>query len=317
MKTRLFLLLIICSFVFSSCEETVDIKKTFGIEPQIVLYSRICPQADTNYAYVHHSLAFFSSRSYSSEVAPLSNATVEISNDEKTWIRFSYNEEKRAFVLLGNQISIEEGKTYHIRVACDGFETVTSSCTVPYMREVYMQKGTTMITCYGSSFDDNKQKHPHDVFRWTDYPDEENFYMLHAVYSGWSYITQYDEYGNPIIVDSTYYSYLSSIVDNNTNEEFFSDQGRDGKEIKVIDYHCEEYSGWIREDELLLTMMDKPCYLYEQSLWKYHNSMSSGMDMNLLSLFEPILIYSNIENGLGFFGAYTAKQYSIPALPQF
>lgn len=317
MKTRLFLLLIICSFVFSSCEETVDIKETLGIEPQIVLYSRLCPQADTNYAYVYHSLAFFSSRSYSSEVAPLSNATVEISNDEKTWIRFSYNEEKRAFALLGNQISIEEGKTYHIRVACDGLETVTSSCTVPYMREVYLQKGTAMIACFVASHSGNNEKHSHDVFRWTDYPNEENFYMLHAVYSGWSYDYYCDEYGNPTIVDSTYYSYLSSIVDNNTKEEFFSDQGREGKEIKVTDYRCEKYSNWTKGDELILTMMDKPCYLYEQSLGKYHNSMSSGMDMNLLSLFEPILIYSNIENGLGFFGAYTAKQYSISALPQF
>ncbi len=74
----------------------------------------------------------------------------------------------------------------------DGFETVNSSCTVPYMHEFNLRRSQQMVTC-----DDyyNQDKHPHDVYTWTDYSNEDNYYMLWKQYQRWEYIYGYDPHG--------------------------------------------------------------------------------------------------------------------------
>ena len=321
MKIRFCLLLVICSFLFTSCVEDVDIKKTFGIEPQIVLFCCISPQADTNHAYLYNSLSFFSTRTHEMEsgIYILDNAIVEISDDNKNWVRLSYNDFTKSFIIRKWQLHIEEGKTYYIKASCAGFESVNSSCTVPYMREVNLQRSQKMQTCE-SYLDQHRVHHLHDVFTWTDYPNEENYYMLNAIYSGWhynyDYEYEYDDDGNIIgsgpgtIIDSSYYTSLSPIGDKNTGEGIFTDQGRDGKNIEIIDYHCNLYGDIKLGDTLYFTIMDKSCYLYEFSLDKYSRSMG----VEFMSLFEPVLVYSNIENGLGLFGAFCTKQYSVSSI---
>lgn len=312
MKIRFFLLLTICVSFLTSCIEDVNIKDTFDIEPQIVLYCRICPQADQNYAYMYSSLVFFPGRS-GENIKRLSDGIVEISDDEKNWIRFASSGFDGFFLLGKEQISIEEGKIYYIRASCPGFETVTSSCMVPYMREVNLRRSREMVTCYGH-FDNNKQKHFHEVFMWTDYPNEENYYMLSATYTSWEYYYHYDgPYGDSWVDSSGVYKLGSIYDDESSGSCLFSDEGRDGKDIKIINSYCEIYNSGKQGDTLYFTIMDKSCYLYEQSIMNYYNSMG----IELMTLFEPVLIHSNIKNGLGLFGAFSIRHYSISALPQF
>lgn len=315
MKIRFFLLLTICMSFLTSCIEDVNIKDTFDIEPQIVLYCRICPQADANYALMYSSSVFFSKKS--GDNIERIDGIVEISDDEKNWVRFTTVGFDGFYLLEKDQFSIEEGKTYYIRASCPGFETVTSSCKVPNMREVNLRRSQEMVTsCFGSSFDDGGQKHLHEIFMWTDYPNEENYYMMNVTSSYWQYDYYYDEdepYGD-YLIDSFFVYNLTTIYDNGSiGSCLFTDEGRDGKDIKIINSHCQRYNSNIQGDTLYFTMMDKSCYLYEQSIINYYNSMG----VELMTLFEPALIHSNIKNGLGLFGAYCIRQYSISALPQF
>lgn len=314
MKTRLFLLLTICVSFFMSCIENVDIKKTFDIEPQIVLICRICPQSEANYALMYSSSVFFGKRS--GEDIERLKGIVEISDDGENWIHFAPVGLDGFYLLEKQQLTIEEGKTYYIRAFCDGFETVTSSCTVPYMREVNLRKSQEMLSsCFGSSINADGKRHPHEVFKWTDYPNEENYYMLSVTYNAWEYEYYYDEnslYGD-YFKDSFSVYRLTAIYDNTSSSRLFTDEGRDGKDIKIINSYCEKYGSRMQGDTLFFTMMDKSCYLYEQSMINYENSIG----VELMTLFEPVLVHSNIKNGLGLFGAFCIRHYSISELPQF
>ncbi|MDL2239063.1 DUF4249 domain-containing protein [Bacteroidales bacterium OttesenSCG-928-K03] len=304
MKFSHFILIVISVFLLSSCVDYVNIKQTFDIEPQLVLYSRICPQADTNYAYVYNSNVFFSSKS-GKEIEEQSNALVEISSDEKNWIAFSYTDSTSYFIEK-DKFLIEEGDTYYIRASHNEYETVTSSCTVPYARDVDFKVSKEKVDCYNN--------HQHYVYSWTDFPNEENYYMMWRVYLNLWFDYYYDEDGN-WHEDSSYFGSFRHIMDYHSLEIVFNDQEHDGGLIKVVDSDCdyEAPDGQIvhlGQDTVCFVIMDKSCYLYEKAIDNYNNSM--GID--LISIFEPVLIYSNIENGLGLFGAFSIRKYSISEL---
>ena len=122
---------------------------------------------------------------------------------------------RQQYLITQTELPIEEGHTYYIRASHTGYPDVNAICTVPYAREINFRLDT-ITTQNDQHWGEIWPEEHRDVYaEWTDYPGEENFYML----------------SNKSIVDSYYYTF--------DGEEYVLDS---------ITYYC---SWWIPylEDE--------------------------------------------------------------------
>jgi hypothetical protein len=197
---------------------------------------------------------------------------------------------------------IIEGKTYYIRASAPGFETVSASCKVPYLREtnVNLVIEESINDVHGGQI--YSWPHKHRFFEWKDYPGEDNYYIFCKNGSRWDYVYDYDIdewYLNP--TDSTLYHYFNTFWDEKHKPCIFSDQGQDGKKMSVMLYIHFAFSN---DDVSKVTLLqtDRNCYMFELSCYEYDADFQSFM-------LEPVQLYSNIKNGYGVFGAFVMKDY--------
>lgn len=276
---------IISAISLIACEDDVDVKD-LGIEPKMVLYCYLSPMFDTNLVFLSNSQPIFSSET--NDLAVIKNATVELSNNGKTWIKCKYDNIKERYILTKTDFPILEGKTYYIRAKAPGFkETISSSCTVPFYRNIELKI-------------ENKESNENVIetnISWKDYAGESNYYSfsVYEIYETFDYMS--DEMFKDLY---TYYIY-----DSETGSYIFSDEEKDGYDLSVKTSFDNEKSS----DTILLSINQttKDYYLYENSLNNYYLSES------FFGMVEPTLLYNNIKNGYGLFTAFVFKtfQYDI------
>ncbi|OQA92840.1 MAG: hypothetical protein BWY27_00161 [Bacteroidetes bacterium ADurb.Bin234] len=276
---------IISAISLIACEDDVDVKD-LGIEPKMVLYCYLSPMFDTTSVFLSNSQPIFSSET--NDLAVIKNATVELSNNGKTWIKCKYDNIKERYILTKTDFPILEGKTYYIRAKAPGFkETISSSCTVPFYRNIELKI-------------ENKESNENVIetnISWKDYAGESNYYSfsVYEIYETFDYMS--DEMFKDLY---TYYIY-----DSETGSYIFSDEEKDGYDLSVKTSFDNEKSS----DTILLSINQttKDYYLYENSLNNYYLSES------FFGMVEPTLLYNNIKNGYGLFTAFVFKtfQYDI------
>jgi hypothetical protein len=238
--------------------------------------------------FVSNSQPLLSSNTYDLQI--ISNAKVELSSDAKTWITCHYDSQKERYILPQTEFPIREGYTYYIRAKASGFEgSVSSSCTVPFYRDIDLKISTKTI-------EDDGEIRMESTFSWNDYPGESNFYSF-CGYRIFDYIDPYED-----VYKAMYADYL---YDDTSNVYVFSDEGKDGSIITVKSSYYLNYVEDETQDTLLLNViqMDKENYLYEKS-WNNYSSYD-----DLFGMVEPTLLYNNIENGYGLFSAFVFKTY--------
>ena len=279
---RLFFYLLLLSIPLSSCITYID-DKEMDIKPKLVLHCYLVPQLDTTILVLTNSAPLFTSNP--KKIEPVAHATVEISDDNRQWVKMEYDTRLEHYFIPQAQFPIKEGKTYYVRASASGFETVTSFCTVPYLREVnlnFILEESINDTHNGEFY---PWFHHHGYLKWTDYPGEENYYMFfykgsyEDYYTGvsrWYWYLQYDVYYKPCI---------------------YSDKGRDGEKMSAF-----MMIGMLPVYETTMLQTDRNCYLHELSIIDYDGDLS-------FFLLEPIQLYSNIKNGYGLFGAFVMKDY--------
>ena len=292
-----------------SCEEEVPVKE-LG-RSKLVLHCFLSPQYDTIVVYLSRSQPILSSDKV--PTADVEYAMVEISNNNQTWIQIPYSKENNCYLLPQSQFPVVEGQTYAIRASAQNFESITSSCTVPFWREMNLSPEAQFV----SATKDNPY-HTELSISWKDYPNEQNYYAF----------MRYGEYEGAFY--SGYY-----ITDENS-ELIHSDNGKDGQKMNVImniiryctlsefmNYLYDDYDYYGEYDfyyyhanydsiYVLAIQTDRNCFLYENSVFAYTNGrfgrFGQGELLNVLMV-EPTLVYNNIKNGYGVFGAMTFKQY--------
>ena len=290
--------LILLSVLCTSCISDVNLEDQLHEKTRIVAYCRLCPQIDTTYIIVTHTQLLYTQNDQTIRI--LSDATVELSADREQWVHATFSSELNRFFITQAQLPILEGQTYYLRVSADGFDDVTASCTVPYLREtnphfrfVEAQNDTHWGNTYG-------QLHTDAYLDWQDFPNEENYY---AFYTQENYYAFSGYYFLLLTRDTTEYYYIS-------------DKGEDGQMLSYLyDFDCygtyaekadddddidDEDEDEVDEydiDRIGMIQMDKNCYLYEISLNDYDAELSTF-------LLEPVPTYNNIEGGFGLFGAY-------------
>lgn len=318
-KHKTLLLLVIASlFSLTGCIDVVDLGNQIDAQPKLVLYSRLCPQLDSTYILLTTSDVLYSSSNSSggisnsvADINVIKDGIVELSSDGHHWTMAKFDEVRQQYLLTQDEFPIEEGRTYYIRASHEGYPDVSASCTVPYTRNVNFH--FDIVDAQGDVHWGEVCNEPHkDLYaEWTDFPGEQNYYMLATKRILICHHYAYNNITHSYEEDSTTYAldWFTPGLENENGSyiSVFSDEGKDGRVMRGLleEFYDEpDYEDLDFQGQYYLLLLDKSCYLYEKSL--YENDFA-GLSFLML---EPMHTYSNIKNGFGLFGAFCMQAVS-------
>ncbi|MCF8299222.1 MAG: DUF4249 domain-containing protein [Saprospiraceae bacterium] len=255
--------------VLTSCEKTVTNVDLPEIEPKLVVQSFISPQDKEIKVYVSESKPVFGeSNNNSYEFPPISNASVIISDGTNTKT-LVFNSSKGYYFISATNFAIVAGGTYTLNVSTPNGMKSDASCTVP-------TNHPTTFEITSIEYDVNNQKGQNVVkTRFKDIAGEDNYYRIFA----------YNKFANA--PGDTIYEQLYSEY----GEELFSDNNQG----EWISHQFYFYEGKVNKLQFDILNVDEHYY-------KYHKSVFNSDFESPFS--EAVLVYSNINNGLGVFCAY-------------
>lgn len=308
MKTYRFLL-IFQVWLVSGCESMVtDIpeSKLPNTDSKLVVQSFISPQSDYINVLVSESLPLFHKSDASLE--SIEDATVKIS-DGKNEALVPFNETTKTYTLAKEKFAITAGQTYYLQVA-HGSRTVKGQCHVPEI--------TPTIKSYEISPTEGKL---HDLagldlveisITWADLPGIKNYYRTNA------YMTVEHSVGDGFVkgkeIEKRVTSRLTFYWDRHSvDRELQHDENLDGTMFsspqgKVVMPKPITYSDGTESQvkpKPTLVSITMELFNTDENYFKYHHSLKERQD-KANPFTEPYLIYSNIDGGLGCFGAYNA-----------
>ena len=311
MKKVIYLIsLFVVSSCLVSCVETVPLQ-SLGIKPKLVLYCFLSPQYDEITVSLTTSQPFFSS---GKDVSAVEYAMVEISNDNQKWVQIPYDEFYERYSLPQAQFPIVEGKTYYIRASAPDYESISAYCTVPFWREIDLKPEVEFLP----RLKNDNVPYTMLYFSWEDYRGEENYYSFIKYGIQMDFNIIYLP-GGELTYDTTLYLYSYYALYGKNSEVVFSDEGNDGMKMRVLwtelynctssDFMNNDYWYWGDSWDsvyVILAQTDRNVFLYK-------NSAMAASDGGFFSIFmvEPSLVYNNVKNGYGVFGAMIFKPYML------
>jgi len=300
-------------FLLPSCGnflEDVDVKG----DDQIAVVGYISPNDSLVQIALFRAIGIGSGKDENS-VDYIQNAIVRISDGQNSYV-MNYGTNPYAIEDLGTSVggnpitsirfdkpqftyqienailNISEGKTYFIEIETDKGEKLSANCTVPV--------GKVFPTVVLTKF--NEQEYSYKA-EWEDDLSTTNYYRLEAYQT--SFTVGYDSNtGGPIAIfkqTGTTYFY---------DNYFKTQEGR-----QTINYKPEGrvyfYESSIPNFPNVPT--PKPyvtTYLMktDENYYRYHKSVEKAYNNEGNPFGEPIIIHSNIENGIGCFGAYISSE---------
>jgi hypothetical protein len=191
----------------------------------------------------------------------------------------------------------QKGVNYSIKVS-KGDQTVSSTTYIP--NSVAIQSiDTFSITEQSNGYNTNYLRFNLSI---SDPIDEKNYYMV-------TFITIINEFSLPLDFRYTQPS-ISSESYVSSDYAVFSDDFFNGQN-KTLSYDIEYYNFTYEFTPLTvyINSISKDMYTYYLQLQKYQNAQNSFLS-------EPVMVYTNINNGLGIFGGYSIskKQIDIPMM---
>jgi hypothetical protein len=272
MKSGLSLIFILLLIAAAGCELEVKNLKVPDFQQKLVVSSFISPYDTISLVSIYSNEKVFGELNDSES---LGNLTATVSNGQKEIILRNIN---GRYYFKPNEMTIEEGKTYVLRVSSDKGLTAEASCTVPIKKELHPEADTVKEL--------SKYEWMPDVYfintnyYITDPSGEANFYRF---------------YSNEI---EYYPGNLSVWQVGSVNAELLNDTGKDGQRIFAYTASVTEPSPDCDSAKMILYILqtDKQYYNYHHSLENY-----SGGEVPFSEI-SPV--YSNIEGGLGIFASY-------------
>ncbi len=187
----------------------------------------------------------------------------------------------------------EKGNSYTLKVS-RGNEEVSSTTHIPESVPFQLIDTATIIS------QDMYQSTPYLRFRIKieDPVQDVNYYMI-----------SFKNKGYPISF-YTRESFVENGTDRFLNYAIFSDKLINGQSrVLTLDIETYNFMEEVNPLEIYVNAISKDMYLYYVQLSKYYEAQGGF-------LAEPVMVYSNIQNGLGIFGGYTISkmQMNIPQL---
>ncbi len=266
--------------IFLSCERDVNNVKLPEFKQKLVITSFISPSDTVSYFLVTSNKKIYGELNTEEPLGPmkgyLSNGSSEVALDEIG----------NGFRITRKKMPVEYGRTYRLRISSEKGLSSEATCTVPPERNfnikadtfsvVHQSPGPIVYTFRSTEF----------TLTLTDIAGEENFYRI----SG-----RVTDYFTDQFSGTTY----KIINDPGFEEEYFTDEGMDGKEIiqkTNISSSADFYSRDSAFLEIALFNTEKSYYLYHRSLDNYNDGENPFT--------EVTPVYSNISGGLGVFTSY-------------
>ncbi len=327
MKKAIFPLIALVLILFSSCEKEIEFNGE-ATEPLVVVNSFLMPDSVIK-VELTKSRFFLDSKD---DFDRINNATVSIE------VNGQYKETLR-FVNSGNYTGDYKplpGDSVALLVKVPGQEDVRSTVVVQQPSVILSVDtlSTKLTGRYEGQVMDNiviawVNNYEKEIgIRIKDPAQQKNFYRLSVFfreeYTGYEhgYLSGYYLYFNlQGVSNETSSSNILGLVDGESSDEFhvFTDELFDGKEIvirfKINDYVLEPTPGYEHLFEKP-TMEVKRSYILNlqsipQDTYLYLKSKDAAEQVFETFFTEPVQIYTNIENGVGIFGAITNNRRTI------
>ncbi|RAK02503.1 uncharacterized protein DUF4249 [Larkinella arboricola] len=319
MVIRSILLSVLLVFGTMACQNLVteiDPSRLPQMDRKLVVNGYLSPQ-DTVLAVSVSSSQTVLGDIVGDSVNTVGEATVTIRSEGKA-ITLAYDPAERAYLADARRFPIQAGKTYTVQVDAPGFETVTSSCTVPQAVPVaelkldstrnYTDSGIELTWTYGVRV------------VWQDPAGETNFYR---VVGYGECLSRIPPTGTAHIDSTTPKVLTRGIIGFGRLEQFISDRNQDGQRLvsargevpRFFDYAYydsttqQTYSGshfYTKPLTLRLSVLQT-----DENYYRYHRARQQQRQSQGNPFAEPILMPSNIQGGLGCFAAYNRSTMEV------
>jgi hypothetical protein len=266
---------IFCLIALPACEKEAKNVRLPEFVQKLVITSFISPSDTVSYIRVSSNSRIYGELGVHETLGNLSGW---ISDGEREIELTNLGE---GFCFKSKDMQVEEGKTYHLLVKSDKGLLAEAECTVPYRRNFSLEIDTLIEFTPYPDIKGGFYQIFYDVYI-TDYQGEKNYFR---------------SYGKEVLYDTNYYDYPYIGQIYAYKNEFFSDDGNDGRRFLANQLFS-------REPELAdsahvvfyLLTTDKTYYDYHISLNKYTGGETPFTEIS------PV--YTNVSGGLGIFAAY-------------
>lgn len=253
-------------------------------DPKLVVTAFISPEDTILKVEITKSKPVLGKQDAYGAINAVQNAQVTISDGVQT-LQLTYDATalNYSYPLSGNANFIKPGGTYFLTATTPDGKSVSATTTIPANK---INATTAVITLKA----DNTEDYPRDKieFSFYDISNEENYYRVQA------YLL-YKENFSEDRISEIYFDNDESRSYQNFN--LYSDKNRDGKEFTAIKGHYYSSSSFTASREVVVNV-----YNASKEYYDYHKSIQNFQGDNPFA--EPVLIYSNIKNGLGVFAGY-------------
>jgi hypothetical protein len=309
-RIRLLSIMVFALLVAVSCEDFFLSEATSvnipGGDSRLVVFSYLSPQDTVIRVRVSRSVPYYN---------PVKDEPFEgqaivslaVKGGEKSFLE--YNEDYSCFVISPDEFKIEPGNIYQLSVELENGERVTAECYVPEMEynKVEAEALYDEADVWGN-------KYTSVNWKITTSKNPEGSY-----YSTGAYVSSYRSYVYDDLTESS--ESIQELWLEKGNQYMFDESGRTWSFKAThwgIDYsyppdyydYPEELQNSRNIDSIFVYLMqtDENYYLFHRS---YENYYYYGDDFPFA---ESVLIYSNVDGGLGIFAGYNRKNFYVPVL---
>lgn len=291
-------LIVSLSFIVFGCETTEKIDD-FPLRPSKLVANCYFNPDSTWKVQVSKSLSVLDN-------APLKlidNATVKIYEENKLIDQINEPDEDGLYRSIGQKPL--HGKEYRLEVSSPAFEEVFSATgNVPLPVPIV---NTRFFVVDSSGFSDPYYSY-HQVsgylkISFQDPVEEHNYYKLKMYY--YDSVFNYNDGERNFLHLNQRTANISSNdpvlekAHRYANHYLFDDRLFNGKKMTLdVDFNIYSTAGMVEKYYIELTSLTKEAFLYRRTINEYSLSRNDPFA-------EPVMIYSNIENGYGIFAGYS------------
>ncbi|WP_234735916.1 DUF4249 domain-containing protein [Tellurirhabdus bombi] len=302
MRFQSFFLFILSIGFFTSCDnlvQEVDSDLVPQIGEKVVVHCYISPQDSLLIALVSLSRPVLGADPpYSYGTKPVVPGALVTLTDGERSVVLSFDEQAQRYSALAKSFPIQTGKNYRLQVNLNN-QQVTSSCTVPAQVPLSAVRVDSVEQLVGP----NSKRWQYQIrMDWQDPAGTRNFYRTAGTYA-----YKILESITPSRLEETL---LNGPIQFNRSEAFITDLKQDGQLLTSPkgDFAIQTAGGRfpIRPLQIMASLLHTDANYYN-----YHLAIERREDTSGNPFAEPVLIPSNIDGGLGCFGAYNRSQKTV------
>ncbi|GAB3323853.1 hypothetical protein GCM10027299_20490 [Larkinella ripae] len=246
----------------------------------------------------------------SDSVNTVRDATVILASEGRT-VRLTYDPQNRVYTARTRLFPVLVASTYTLQVDAPGFETVTSSCTIPGNVPVSELALDSTRSYAGPGSDPAWQYNVRLL--WQDPAGQTNYYRISGYGECLNWLPRFPE----AYLDTTQPKVvMRGVIGFGRQDQYISDQNQDGQllvsargEVPLyFDYSGYDsiaqktYSGshpFARPLTIRVSVLQT-----DENYYRYHRARQQQRQSQNNPFAEPVLMPTNIQGGLGCFGAY-------------